>query len=152
MQHTWIFQLSRSLSEAEKARLTQDLDRFLAQWKSHGAPVPGTAEMPYNHFIIVQAVPGTTSGCSIDAMTKGIEGIISRTSVELLGPERVFFREKDGSIAHLDFRDIKGAVQAGRLRAQTTVFDASLGQSSDLRRWEVPLSATWMGRFVLQSA
>jgi hypothetical protein len=152
MQHIWIFQLSRALTPQEKGMISQEMDRFLAQWKSHGAPVPGEASFPHDHFLIVQAVPGTTSGCSIDAMTKGVEGILSRTSVEVLGPDQVFFREKDGAIAHLDFRNIKAAVLAGRLTADSTVFDASMGQGSDLRKWEVPLSATWMSRFLLQTA
>ena len=110
------------------------------------------ASFPHDHFLVVQAVPGTTSGCSIDAMTKGVEGILSRTSVDVLGPDQVFFREKDGTIAHLDFRNIKAAVLSGRLTADSTVFDASMGQGSDLRKWEVPLSATWMSRFLLQTA
>jgi hypothetical protein len=152
MQHIWIFQLSRALTPQEKGAISQEVDRFLTQWKSHGAPVPGTASFPHDHFLIVQAVPGTTSGCSIDAMTKGVEGILSRTSVDILGPDRVFFRDKDGKIAHLDFRDIKPAVVSGRLKADSTVFDASLGQASDLRKWEVPLSSTWMSRFLLQTA
>jgi hypothetical protein len=152
MQHIWIFQLSRTLSSAEKGLISLEIDRFLAQWKSHGAPVPGTASFPHDHFIVVEAVPGTTSGCSIDAMTKGVEGILSRTSIDLLGADRVFFRDQDGKIAHLDFRDIKAAVVHGRLKSDSIVFDASMGQSNDLRKWEVPLSATWMARFLLQTA
>jgi hypothetical protein len=152
MQHTWVFQLSRALTEAEAAQVQVELDRFLAQWKSHGAPVPGTAEIPYRHFIVVQAVPGTTSGCSIDAMNKGVEGILAKTNISLLGPERVFYRNAQGNIDHVDFRSLSAAILAGHLGADTHVFDSSLGQKGDLAKWEVRLSDTWMQRFLPQKA
>jgi hypothetical protein len=152
MQHTWVFQLSRALSEQEQDKVAADLDLFLAQWKSHGAPVPGVALLPYGHFIVIQAVPGTTSGCSIDAMTKGVEGILAKTNVALIGPERIFFRNTFGQIEHIDFRDLSATILAGRLDGNSVVFDSSLGQKGDLKYWEVQLQDTWMQRFIPQRA
>lgn len=98
------------------------------------------------------AEPGHASGCSIDAMNKGVTDILTRHDIALLGPEYIFFRDSDGSLAHIDFKEVRAAILAGRLQAQTIVFDATMGQSNDLARWEVPLEQTWMARFIAQSA
>lgn len=150
MQHVWIFQLALAPSDATKAAILHELDAFMAVWKAHGSPVPGKAEIKHDRFVVVVAEPGHASGCSIDSMTKGVNDILSKQGIAVLGPENVFFRENDGNLAHVDFKEIRGAVQSGRLHADTIVFDSTMGQSNDLTRWEVPLHTTWMARFVPQ--
>ena len=152
MQHVWIFQLATAPSSSAKSSILAELDAFIAVWKAHGSPVPGVSEMRYDRFVIVQAEPGHASGCSIDAMTKGVNDILARHAVATLGPERICFKEADGSIADIDFKEAKGAILSGRLQADSTIFDSTMGQSNDLGRWEVPLQASWMGRFLPQRA
>lgn len=148
MQHTWVFQLSRSLTDADKPHLQAELDAFLVQWKSHGSPVPGTAEILFNRFIVIQAVPGTTSGCSIDAMTKGVEQILAGIQVQILGADTVFYLDEAGQLQHLNFRELDAACREGRLKADSVVFDSSLGQKGDIRLWQVKLRDTWMARYL----
>jgi hypothetical protein len=150
MRHIWIFQLGSAPVEASKATLLQELDAFIAVWKAHGSPVPGTAELRHDRFVVVQAEPDHASGCSIDSMTKGVQEILSRHGLEVLGAERVFYRASDGSIQHIDFKEAKAAIADGRLQAGTILFDSTLGNSNDLSRWEVPMEQTWMARFLVQ--
>jgi hypothetical protein len=86
MQHIWIFQLAAAPSSTVQASIMQALDGFLAVWKAHGSPVPGKAEMRHDRFIVVMAEPGHASGCSIDAMTKGVNEILQNHQQEVLGP------------------------------------------------------------------
>lgn len=152
MQHIWIFQLATSPSTTIKAMLLPQLDAFMETWKAHGAPVPGHARLLHDRFVVVQAEPGHASGCSIDSMTKGVTEILAQHGLEALGADRIFFREQDGSIAHIDFKEAKAALLSGRMNAQTTVFDSTLGNAHQLEQWEVPLEKTWLKRFLPAAA
>jgi hypothetical protein len=152
MQHIWIFQLAVAPSEATKALVLQQLDAFTAVWKAHGAPVPGKAEMRHDRFVVVVAEPGHATGCSIDSMTKGVTDILAHQNLEILGPERIFFKGAGGQLDHIDFKEVRAAILDGRLSPATTVFDSTMGQTNDLSRWELPLDQTWMGRFLPQKA
>ena len=132
--------------------MIEELDAFMAVWKAHGAPVPGEASLRYDRFVIVRATPGHASGCSIDAMNKGVSDILGHYGLIVMGADQIFFKENDGSIGFVDFRDAKSSILSGRLGANTIVFDSSMAQSGDLENWEVPLNKTWLGRFLPQSA
>ena len=101
MRHVWIFQLASAPTESQKASILPQLEAFVAIWKAHGAPVPGEVSLRHERFVVVQAEPGHASGCSIDSMNKGVHEILTAAGIEILGPERVFFREIDGSIASI---------------------------------------------------
>jgi hypothetical protein len=152
MRHVWIFQMAAAPSAAQKASIIPQLEAFVAVWKAHGAPVPGEVSLRHEHFVIVQAEPGHASGCSIDSMNKGVNDILAQAGIEVLGPERVFFREADGGIGHIDFKEAKAAILSGRLNAGSTVFDSTLGNTNDLSRLETTLDKTWLGRFLPQKA
>ena len=146
MQHTWIFQLAEDIPADQQAPLQASLVRLTADWKAHGAPVPGEADIRHDRFVVVQAEPGSTSGCSIDAMTHGVEDLLSQAQLRLLPPNYIFFRHDDGTLDHLDFRDMPEAIRDGRLHAGTIVYDSSLNQTNDLKRWEVKLQDSWLAR------
>ena len=152
MRHVWIFQLASAPTDSQKSLILPQLEAFVAVWKAHGAPVPGEVSLRHERFVVVQAEPGHASGCSIDSMNKGVNDILANAGIEVLGPERVFFREGDGSIAHIDFKEAKSAILAGRLSANSTVFDSTLGNTNELERWETTLDQTWLGRFLPQKA
>ena len=148
MQHTWIFQLSQPFTAAQQPELSAALTAFLQRWKAHGHPVKGAAELRHGRFIILQAEEGTTSGCSIDSMTREMEQILSGMGLALLDNAQILYRAADGGMAQVHFRDVKAAITDGRLTPSTVVYDTSMGQSSDLARFEVPLHQSWMGRFL----
>lgn len=146
MQHTWVYQLKSALTEAQKSAISNGLTELVQDWKAHGTPVPGRFEIRHDRFVIVQAEPGSTSGCSIDSMTRGVTELLHSQGCELMERNFVFFREADGDIAFIDFREAPAAIASGRLTADTIVFDASLNGGTELSAWEVPLSQTWLAR------
>lgn len=148
MRHIWIFQLASTPDSGQSAILTSGLDHLMQTWKAHGSPVPGTYQVKYDRFLIVQAEPGHASGCSIDSMNRSVSEILTNANISVLGAERVLFRAHDGSISDIDFKEVKAAIQDGRLNAESIVFDGTLANSNDLAKWEVPLSQTWMARFL----
>ncbi len=146
MQHTWIFQLEKAFTAEQQAQLDTNLREFLQRWKSHGHPVHGAAELRHQRFIILQAEEGTTSGCSIDSMTREMQQILATQGMALLEPAFILYRNADGSVGQIHFRDVRSAIASGLLTADTLVYDTSMGQTSDLSRFEQPLSQTWLGR------
>ncbi|MEM7040116.1 MAG: hypothetical protein AAF570_24300 [Bacteroidota bacterium] len=148
MQHIWIFQLHTAMSAGTQATVQQDLNAFLEAWKAHGTPVPGTAEIRYDQFVIVQATPGATSGCSIDSMTHGVEAILKKVKAEIAPNNLIFYRTNEGGIDKVDFREVSAAIAGGHMHADTIIYDASMGQENDLNKWEVRLGESWLARFV----
>lgn len=148
MQHNWIFQLKDQLSRSQRDQMIKDLVVLMEEWKSHGAPVPGVAEVRYDRFIVVKATPGKNSGCSIDSMNHGVDEILARNGAELLPSNYIFFRNSEGVLDYIDFREVKGAIEAGQLGPNTTIYDSTLGQANDIDRWEVRLADSWLARFL----
>ncbi|HHG85571.1 MAG TPA: hypothetical protein ENJ82_12560 [Bacteroidetes bacterium] len=148
MQHNWIFQLAAPLQAAQRRQILPQLEELMTSWKAHGAPVPGQVEIRHDHFIIVQATPGATSGCSIDSMTHSVEEILAAAKVELRPHSHVFYRDTEGVICAMDFREAGTAIGKGQIGPESTIFDASLGQSNDLNQFEVRLVDSWLSRYL----
>src|SRR5690606_4730456 len=75
----WVFGTGRELSEGERAELLDAVDRFLDQWRAHGAALTCAREWVDDRFLLVGVDPASEppSGCSIDAMVnllKELEG------------------------------------------------------------------------------
>jgi hypothetical protein len=153
-QYTWIYSLGQPLDAAAESRLRAGLEAFIQRWKTHGDPVRGAFDVRHGRFVIVQADPQDLrpSGCSIDSMRKAVEETLRAQGLEALDPGVLFYRDGSGAICQLHHRGLKQALETGLLHAATPVFDHTLGQSDDLSRWEVPLSATWMARFLKPEA
>ena len=150
MTNIWFFSIKTSLSPAKASALQADLDRFTANWKSHGADVVGGATLKYHRFVIVQADPNDPrpSGCSIDSMRKSVEDILAHHQIECLDAGHVFYRGPEGQIEGANFRELPSLVANGTLSAGTIMFDHTLSQTDDLNRWEVPLVETWAKRYL----
>lgn len=110
--------------------------------------VPGAHDVKYDRFIVVQAEPGSTSGCSIDSMNHGVDAILAKFGLEALPHNHIFYWNAAGELEQVDFREVKAAIEAGKMGPDTVVFDSSLGQEDDLKRWEVKLADSWMARFL----
>ena len=73
----WIYQSSRLFFMSEALEIEEMLENFVENWKSHGAPVKGYANLLFGQFIVLMAdETGTTvGGCSTDASVRVIKEI-----------------------------------------------------------------------------
>ena len=149
-QYTWFFTLPAPLTATAREALSRDFAAFTAQWKSHGTPVQGLIEIRYDRFVVAQANPDDArpSGCSIDSLKRGIAHILERHGMQWLDAGYVAYRDAAGHVQLTHFSQLDALVAGGTLRADTIVFDHSLGQSDDLTQWEVPLKQTWLKRYL----
>ncbi len=149
-QYTWFFSLSQTLSSEQETALKADFDRFVSQWNTHGSPVDGLIQIRHARFVIIQSNPAEArpSGCSIDSLKQGVGKILQQHGLESVEASYVFFQQDDQTIRSTDFRQIPQLIREGVLKADTLIFDHSLSQSDDLRKWEVPLKQSWLKRYL----
>ncbi len=147
MRNIWIYQLEKALQEQESKDLKQVISDFLSSWKSHGADVNSEARILYDRFIVIRAEEGATSGCSIDSMNREIRTMLEKRNLRALESNYIFYRDSEGQIRHLDFRNMEIAIREGVLNEETVVFDSSVHTHSDFGKWETRLGDSWLSRF-----
>jgi len=137
----WVFGISPALDEAKSALVLNRIDAFLAEWAAHGQPITSSRDLIEGSFLVIAVDhDAETSGCSIDRMFGTLRQLESELGVQILDPNRVFFRHGDGrvdAITRADFRD--------RADAHTVVFDTIAERLGEIRsgRWERPAEKSW---------
>ena len=147
----WVFGSDRPLRGDAADRLLAEVDRFLAQWKAHGAPLT-CARNWRDECLLTVGVDSTqesASGCSIDGLFRSLQGLERALGARLLGGGRVFYRDADGRV-HCVSRDRLPALAAsGSITNDTTVFDTGLTTAGEWRkRFEAPARTTWVGELL----
>jgi hypothetical protein len=148
MRSNWIFQSANKLTPSQQDSIRKSIDAFLEKWNAHGTPVPGTGEIKHDRFILLQAEAGSTSGCSIDSMTREISSLLSREGILRTESGMIFYHAGNGEISAVDFREVENLIASGEIGPETVIFDNTMGQSDDLSKWEVPLKETWLARYL----
>ena len=149
----WIFPAARPLGPAEQDRLLTEVDRFIAQWGAHDAPLTAGRELRYGRFLFVavdQRWVGP-SGCSIDALVRELQRMEQELDVALIDHAPVVWRAEDG-IRRAPRGEFAALASSGAVGPQTTVFDNTLTRLGDVRagRWETPAADSWHARAFFQ--
>ncbi|HVT43788.1 MAG TPA: hypothetical protein VMT00_05310 [Thermoanaerobaculia bacterium] len=142
----WIFGADRPLTEGEHERFRAMLDRHLAGWTAHGAPVTAAAELREGRLLIVAAdSTAHPSGCSIDTLFDLLRQAERELGVSLLDSTPLFYRRGDGSIASATRAEFRRLVEQGEISGDTVVFDNSVDRLGDLRNgaWEKRARDSW---------
>jgi hypothetical protein len=145
----WIFTADRTLSAEDRARLLDDLTRFVDQWASHGRPVPGEVDIHEDRFVIVGAhLEGGVSGCGIDSLTHAVEQAGEALGVRWVDGLNVVFRDTEGAIQVLPRPAFRQLARDGAVTGATPVFDTTVQTVGALREHglERPAGSTWHGR------
>lgn len=137
----WVFGISPALDAAQRQRLLDRVDPFLDRWTAHGTPILSARDVLHGMFLVV-AIERTaeTSGCSIDRLYGTLQELEREFGVQILDPQRVFFRHGDGridAISRAEFRE--------RGDRHTLVFDTTADELGTIRtgRWEKPAQESW---------
>ncbi len=146
----WIFAADRPLSDAESQALLETLTPFLEAWTAHGLQVRGQAAVLHHRFLLLAGhVPaGALSGCSIDAATRAVHAAGQELGITWMSPLVVFYRDADGTVQHATRSQFRRLIAAGKVTAETPVFDLSITTVGDLRRGalEKPAGQSWHAR------
>ena len=142
----WIFAAERPLAEDERARVTREVDAFIDQWAAHGVPLTAARDVRYDQFIFVavdERAAGA-SGCSVDALVRGMKELQVELGVELVNHAPVLYREGAG-IARVSRERFADLAESGAVSSGTVVFDNTLTRVEQVRagRWELPAGESW---------
>jgi hypothetical protein len=141
----WVFSLARELSPSERALVGEQLDDFTRAWKSHGAPVHGGYEILENRFVLIAGyVDDGVSGCSTDSMMRVMTSLKKEQGIDGFDRTLVLFRQ-DGLVRAVSREEFQKMVDAGEVKDQTAVFDATIQTVGDLRagRFETTFARAW---------
>ncbi len=150
----WVFPLSRELTDAERGRCVEVVDRFLEQWAAHGHPLRSGRELREGRFFLVgvDVDAEAPSGCSIDALTGHLRALGAELGATFIDHSPVWYRdgEKVRTASRAEFRAL---AEAGGVGPDTRVFDTSLTRVAQVRDGELerPAAETWHGRVFFRS-
>ncbi len=145
----WIYQASRTFTEAELSEIRKDLEAFLTQWTAHGADLKAGFELPYNRFIVLglDQSHAQASGCSIDASVHFIQALETKYRVSLLDRMNVSYKQGP-HIAYKPLDEFRKMAKDRAVSGKTVVFNNLVATKLDYEQhWEVPASESWHSRF-----
>lgn len=145
----WIYQATRTLTEAEVSHAEAFLRTFIEQWQAHGKPVKGDAKVYHNRFIAITADEGftTPTGCSIDSSVHCIQELEQNLGLGLMDRSQVAFL-REGEIFFMPMQQIKDKVASGEITPDTVTFNTLAANKHELEsRWTIPAKDSWMSRY-----
>ena len=146
----WVFASDRPLTGRDADALLAEVDRFLTQWKAHGAPLRSAREWRDNRFLAIGVDPTAeqASGCSIDGLFRGLRALEQSLGTQLVGGGRLFYRDASGRSQTAPRKDAASVIDAETPVYDTSVTDARSYRESFLKK----ASETWVGSLLTQSS
>jgi hypothetical protein len=146
----WLFGIAPALDDAKRARMLDEVDRFLRDWAAHNVPVTSAREILHDSFLLIAVDKASeTSGCSIDRMFGLLRQLERDLGVKILDPSLVFVRHGDGRVTAMTRDEFRAAADP-----HTVVFDTLAERLGDIRsgRWERRAEDSWHARLLQRSA
>ena len=150
----WVFGADHTLSEKQSQELMPEVDRFLASWNAHGAPLTVGRDLKYGRFLTVAVDQSTAgaSGCSIDGLFRTLKSLESKLAASLVTSGLIFFSDNDGAIQSVDRETFTRLGTNGKIAGDTTVFDPTVTTIREWRaRFELPLRDSWHAKLIRQN-
>ena len=146
----WIYQSSRLFFISEALEMEDMLNDFATNWKSHGAPVKGFANLFFGYFIVLMADETATgvSGCSTDSSVHLIKNIEEKFKVQLFDRQNLAFIVKD-KIQPLPLNQLEYAAENNFINADTLYFNNTVLSKKELiEKWIIPVKESWLAKRV----
>lgn len=142
----WVFGSDRALDPSAEDLLLREVDRFLAQWHAHGAPLTTARDWKYGRFLTVAVDQSTAgaSGCSIDGLFRALKSLESRLGASLVTSGLVYFQDAKGQIQAVDRERFAALGGEGKIKPNTRVFDTTVTTLGEWRaRFELDAEKSW---------
>jgi len=144
----WIYQSSRLFFISEALQMESMLTEFVQNWKSHGTPIKGYANLFFGRFIVFMADESATgvSGCSTDSSVRLVKEIESAFKVDLFDRQSMAFIIKD-KIELLPLSQLQYALDNGFITEDSLYFNNTvLTKKQLLDNWIIPVKSSWLAR------
>ncbi len=149
----WIYQAHRLFMLSEALAIEEMLENFVRDWKSHGTPVKGYANLFYGQFIVLMAdeTASGVSGCSTDGSVRLIKQIEQQTGVQLFDRLNLAFYI-GGKVQMVPMAQLAYALENGLISPDALYFNNIVQTKEELAtKWLIPLKDSWLGRKYLRT-
>lgn len=147
----WVFAGDRPITGSDATRLLDAVDAYLARWKAHGEPLTVARTFTEDRFLTVAVDQRAShaSGCSVDGLFRTLKEVERDAGVSLVGAGRVHYRDADGSVRSVERGDFGDLAAAGRVAADTPVFDPTVTTLGEWRkRFEARVGESWHAQLI----
>ncbi|WP_026462269.1 hypothetical protein [Adhaeribacter aquaticus] len=145
----WIYQASRSLTDAEIESLQPALQIFSVEWTSHGQKLQASAQIFHNRFLVIgnNEDVNSPSGCSIDASVRFVKQLEELLNVSFFDRTQLAFLQGN-TVAVVPLKEVKEGVNAGVIKPDSLYFDSTINTAGQvLQEWPKPAKETWLSRY-----
>lgn len=142
----WIYQASRLFTLSEALQIEPLLEDLTANWKAHGAPVKGYANLLFGQFIVLMADETATgvSGCSVDSVVRIVQQIEKTYGVEMFNWQNLAFVVK-GKVQLIPRQQFSYAFENNFITADTLFFNNVVATKQELENnWIIPVKDSWL--------
>lgn len=142
----WIYQASRIFALPEALQIESILEDFVENWKSHGTPVKGYANLVFGQFVIFMADETATgvSGCSTDSSVRVVKEIEQLFNNNMFDRLTLAFLHNE-KVQMLPIQQLSYAIENGFISGETIYFNNLVQTKKDLlNNWMVPVKNSWL--------
>ena len=142
----WIYQSTRLFTPQESHEIKIILEKFTANWTSHGAKVKGFATVLLDHFILFMADERATgvSGCSTDSSVRIVKEIENIHGLELFNRQLLAFYKGD-KLELIPLSAISDSINQNKISAETLYFNNTILTKKELEtNWIIELKNSWL--------
>jgi hypothetical protein len=147
----WVFGADRELDEGAADLLLRDVDKFLAQWHAHGAPLTAARDWRDKRFLTVAVDQSTAgaSGCSIDGLYRSLKSLEPRLGASLVTSGLVFYRDAKAHVQSVDRERFAMLGAEQKVQSRTRVFDPTVTTLGEWRaRFELNAEDSWHSKLL----
>ncbi|GAA4753591.1 hypothetical protein [Flavisolibacter ginsenosidimutans] len=142
----WIYQSSRLFTLSEALEIEELLNKFTAEWRSHGDDVDAYGNLFFGQFVVLMADETRVGvgGCSTDSSVRFIKGLGEKFSVDFFNRTNLAFVVKE-KIQVLPMSQLSYAVQNFFIDGDTLYFNNLVQTKKELEeKWIVPVKDSWL--------
>lgn len=144
----WIYQSNRLFTLSEALEIESRLNKFSAEWRSHGAEVDAYGNLFFGQFVVLMADESRAgvSGCSTDSSVRFIKSLGEEFKVDFFNRMHLAFWIKN-KIQLLPLQQLSYAVQNHFIDGNTLYFN-NLAQTKKelIASWIIPIKDSWLAK------
>ena len=144
----WVYQSNRLFLLSEALEIEELLNKFTAEWRSHGAEVDAYGNLFFGQFVVLMADErkAGVSGCSTDSSVRFIKGLGEKFGVDFFNRTNLTFLVKE-KIQVLPMSQLAYAAQNFFIDPSTLYFNNLVQTKKELEEnWIIPIKDSWLAK------
>lgn len=145
-----IYQSNKNFTGDELAEVENMLNQFLAKWNTHGQSLTADFAIPYDRFIVIAVDENSvsTSGCSLDSLTRLVKQIEQKFNFGLMDSLKVSYSVNQ-EIFTIPLVQFKQKVRSGEIPESAHIFHNGVSTLKEFEEsWEMPLRDSWVSELL----